>query len=168
MKKNKYIINKINTFIFDVDGVLTNGILGVSPSGDLIRYMWARDGYAIKLANKIGYNICIITGGESLPVFNRLKNLGIDDIYLNSNNKIDVFKSYCFSKKISPEKVLYMGDDVPDIKVMENVAFPCAPKDAIKEVKKISKYISNKNGGKGCVRDVIEKILISQNKWVLT
>lgn len=162
----KKLMKKIDTFIFDVDGVLTDGTLSIFPDGGLIRKMCARDGYAIKLAKEKGYNICIITGGENLMVFQRLKNLGIQSIYLKSNNKIKTFNCYCNSEKISPEKVLYMGDDIPDIEVMQSVLFPCSPKDAVNEVKSISKYISSKEGGKGCVRDVIEQTMKIQEKWI--
>lgn len=161
----KKLMKKIDTFVFDVDGVLTDGTLNIFPDGELIRTMCARDGYAIKLAKEKGYNICVITGGENLMVFQRLKNLGIKNIYLKSNNKIKTFNYYCSSEKISPENVLYMGDDIPDIEVMQSVLFPCSPKDAVHEVKIISKYISSKNGGKGCVRDVIEQTMKIQDKW---
>lgn len=162
----KKLMQKIDTFVFDVDGVLTDGTLSIFPDGELIRKMCARDGYAIKLAQEKGYNICVITGGENLMVFQRLKNLGIKNIYLKSNNKIETFNCYCVSEKISPEKVLYMGDDIPDIEVMQSVLFPCSPKDAVNEVKSISKYISSKEGGKGCVRDVIEQTMKIQGKWM--
>lgn len=161
----KKLMKKIGTFVFDVDGVLTDGTLSIFPDGTLIRKMCARDGYAIKLAKEKGYNICIITGGENLMVFQRLKNLGIKNIYLKSNNKIETFNYYCDSENISPETVLYMGDDIPDIEVMKSVLFPCSPKDAVHEVKSISKYISLKKGGNGCVRDVIEQTMKIQDKW---
>lgn len=159
------LMYKIDTFVFDVDGVLTDGTLSIFPDGALIRKMCARDGYAIKLAKEQGYNICIITGGENIMVLQRLQNLGIKNIYLKSKNKIETFNDYCNSEQISPDTVLYMGDDIPDIKVMQLVLFPCSPKDAVHEVKEISKYISSKKGGQGCVRDVIEKTLKIQDKW---
>lgn len=168
MKNYKSIMNDINTFVFDVDGVLTNGILGVFPGGNLVRYMSVKDGYAIRVAQEKGYNLCIISGGDDLMVFHRLKNLGIKHIYLKIENKTEKFKEYCASERISPNKVLYMGDDIPDIEVMQAVALPCAPKDAVAEVKAVSKYISPKKGGKGCVRDIIEQTLKVQGKWMKT
>lgn len=165
MKNYKQIMQNINTFVFDVDGVLTDGNLIIFPDGSLIRSMCARDGYAIKIANDKGYNICIITGGKNFMVFQRLKDLGIQHIYLKIKDKAKKFQSYCISEKISPKKVLYMGDDIPDIKVMQSVLLPCSPKDAVNEVKAISKYISPKKGGKGCVRDVIEQTLKIQGNW---
>ncbi|XOD69444.1 MAG: KdsC family phosphatase [Flavobacteriales bacterium AspAUS03] len=159
-------MNDINTFIFDVDGVLTNGVLSLFPNGRLVRHMSAKDGYAIRLAKEKGYNFCIITGGTDLMVFRRLKELGIHHIYLNIDNKIERFKTYCTSEQIPSHKILYMGDDILDIEVMQAVALPCAPKDAVAEVKAISKYISPKKGGKGCVRDVIEQTLKVQENWI--
>ncbi|XOD67075.1 MAG: KdsC family phosphatase [Flavobacteriales bacterium Tduv] len=161
-------MNDINTFVFDVDGVLTDSTLGLFPDGSLVRHMSTKDGYAIRVAQEKGYNLCIITGGDDLMVFHRLKNMGIRNIYLKIKNKIEKFIDYCVFERISPDKILYMGDDIPDIEVMQIVALPCAPKDAVAEVKAVSKYISPKKGGKGCVRDVIEQTLKIQGKWIET
>jgi 3-deoxy-D-manno-octulosonate 8-phosphate phosphatase (KDO 8-P phosphatase) len=161
----KELMPQIDTFIFDVDGVLTNGIVTIFPDGELVRQMNIKDGYALKSAVDAGYQVCIISGGSSEGVRTRLKGLGIKDIYLGVHDKIKVYEELLEKHNLVPENVLYMGDDVPDYPVMEKVGFACAPKDAAPEIKKVSKYISPKNGGEGCARDVIEQIMRVQGKW---
>lgn len=161
----KEIMPQITTFIFDVDGVLTDGTVTVFPNGELIRKMNTKDGYALKTAVALGYNVCIITGGTNAGIKTRLEGLGITDIYLGANNKIDQLEEYLASNKVSVDNVLYMGDDIPDYPPMELVALPACPKDAVPEIQNISKYVSQKKGGKGCVRDVIEQVLKVQDKW---
>lgn len=164
-KSYKEFMSQINTFIFDVDGVLTDGIVNITTSGELIRNMHTKDGYALKTAINAGYNVCIISGGNNEGVRKRLQGLGITDIYLGAHHKIDVFEEYIDIYNIKPENILYMGDDIPDYPVMKIVGLPCCPKDAVPEIQDISKYISQKKGGKGCVRDVIEQVLKVQGKW---
>ncbi|AFJ90863.1 hydrolase [Blattabacterium sp. (Blaberus giganteus)] len=159
------IMNDINTFIFDVDGVLTNCTFNLFPDGNLVRQMFAKDGYAMQLAKKKGYNLCIITRGSDLMVFKRLRGLNIRYIYQGVDNKKKYLDEYCNILNITKKKVLYMGDDIPDIEIMKSVALPCSPIDAVQEVKDISKYISPKRGGRGCVRDVIEQTLKIQKNW---
>ena len=161
----KELMPQIDTFIFDVDGVLTNGIVTIFPDGELVRQMNIKDGYALKSAVDAGYQVCIISGGSSESVRTRLQGLGITDIYLGVHDKIKVYEELLEKYNLVPESVLYMGDDVPDYPVMEKVGFACAPKDAAPEIKKVSKYISPKNGGEGCARDVIEQIMRVQGKW---
>ncbi len=164
-KSYKQIFPQIDTFIFDVDGVLTNGIVTVFPDGQLIRQMNIKDGYALKAAVKLGFNVCIISGGKNEGVRNRLANLGIRDIFLGAHNKIEQYNTYINEHNIKPENIIYMGDDIPDLPVMNRVGMPCCPSDAVREVQQISKYISDKKGGDGCVRDVIEQVLRVQGKW---
>lgn len=161
----KQLLPNINTLIFDVDGVLTNGLVTVMPDGQLIRNMNIKDGYALKTAIDKGYNICIISGGKNEGVRTRLANLGIKNIYLGAHNKIQQYKELVGKYNLKPENVLYMGDDVPDYPVMKLVGLACCPNDAAPEIQKISKYISNKKGGEGCVRDIIEQIMRVQGKW---
>lgn len=158
---------QINTFIFDVDGVLTNGIITITTSGELIRNMSIKDGYALKTAVDAGYNVCIISGGSNEGVRTRLEGLGITDIYLGTHTKTIQLEAYLNKKNITPENVLYMGDDIPDFPVMKKVGLPCCPKDAVSEIQDISLYVSQKKGGNGCVRDVIEQVLKVQGKWQL-
>lgn len=166
-KSYKEIMNDITTFIFDVDGVLTDGTVHVSQSGEMLREMNIRDGFAMKAAVESGYHVCIISGGSNEGVRIRLKNLGITDIHLATPNKVDTFKEYIELYNIKPEQVLYMGDDIPDFHVMKLVGLPTCPQDASPEIKAISNYISHKNGGKGAVRDVIEQVMKVQEKWHL-
>lgn len=161
----KQLLNKINTLIFDVDGVLTNGIVTIMPDGELVRHMNIKDGYALKTAVDKGLNVCIISGGKNEGVRTRLANLGIKDIFLGAHNKIEQYNDLVEKYNLQPENVLYMGDDVPDYPVMKLVGLPCCPNDAVQEIQQIAKYISDKKGGEGCVRDVIEQILRVQGKW---
>ncbi len=164
-KSYKEIMPQISTFIFDVDGVLTDGTVTVFPNGELVRSMNIKDGYALKTAIDMGYNICIISGGTNPAVKSRLQALGITDIYLGAHNKIEQLDEYLDIYNINPANVLYMGDDIPDIPVMKICGLATCPKDAAPEVQRISSYISQKKGGKGCARDVIEQVLKVQDKW---
>lgn len=164
-KSYKELLKDITTFVFDVDGVLTDGVITVTSSGELLRKMNIKDGYALKTAIDEGFNICIISGGSNEGVRKRLRGLGITDIYLGAHNKIDQLEEYFDIYNIQANEVLYMGDDIPDYYVMETVGLPCCPQDAVPEIKSISKYISHKKGGDGCVRDVIEQVLKIHGKW---
>jgi 3-deoxy-D-manno-octulosonate 8-phosphate phosphatase (KDO 8-P phosphatase) len=166
-KSYKEIMNEINTFIFDVDGVLTDGSVFVTNEGEMLRTMNIRDGYALKAAVESGYNVCIISGGSNEGVRVRLRNLGITDIHLGSPDKVETYKEYIELYNIQPKQVLYMGDDIPDFHVMKLVGLPTCPQDASPEIKAISTYISHKNGGKGAVREVIEQVMKVQGKWNL-
>lgn len=166
MEKNyKEIMPQITTFIFDVDGVMTDGMITIFPQGELIRQMNTKDGYALKTAVELGYNVCIISGGTNEAVRSRLKGLGITDVYLGAQHKREQLDEYLDIYNIPLENVLYMGDDIPDYPVMQMVGLPTCPKDAVPEIQHISKYVSHKKGGKGCVRDVIEQVLKVQDKW---
>jgi 3-deoxy-D-manno-octulosonate 8-phosphate phosphatase (KDO 8-P phosphatase) len=166
-KSYKELMNTITTFIFDVDGVLTDSSVHVTATGEMLRIMNIRDGFAMKAALESGYNVCIISGGNNEGVRIRLRNLGITDIHLASSDKVATFKEYIELYNIKPEQVLYMGDDIPDFHVMQLVGLPTCPQDSSPEIKVISKYISHKNGGKGAVRDVIEQVMKVQGKWHL-
>lgn len=165
-KSYKEIMNDITTFIFDVDGVLTDGTVHITPTGEMLREMNIRDGYAMKAAVENGYTVCIISGGSNEGVRIRLRNLGITDIHLGVHDKVEVFKEFTDIYNIKSEQVLYMGDDIPDFHVMKLVGLPTCPQDASPEIKGISNYISHKNGGKGAVRDVIEQVMKVQGKWM--
>ncbi|WP_299063616.1 HAD family hydrolase [uncultured Polaribacter sp.] len=161
----KQLLPKINTFIFDVDGVLTNGMLTIMPNGEMVRHMNVKDGYAMKNALNKGYRVCIITGGTSEGVKSRLMALGIKDVFLGAHDKIKQYNELVKKYNLQPENILYMGDDVPDYPVMKLVGLPACPNDAVREIQQVSKYISDKKGGDGCVRDVIEQVLRVQQKW---
>jgi 3-deoxy-D-manno-octulosonate 8-phosphate phosphatase (KDO 8-P phosphatase) len=157
----------INTFIFDLDGVLTDGSLIVDADGNWLRRMNIRDGYALQLAIKAGYNVVIISGSESVPVAERLNKLGITEVFMKVIDKEKFLKEYLLKNNYKIPEVLYMGDDIPDYSFMQIAGFACCPADAAFEIKKISSYISPLSGGKGCVRDVIEKVLKLNNHWPL-
>ncbi|TQI70645.1 3-deoxy-D-manno-octulosonate 8-phosphate phosphatase (KDO 8-P phosphatase) [Gramella sp. Hel_I_59] len=165
-KSYKEYLNQITTFVFDVDGVLTDGSLQVSTKGELLRTMNTKDGYAMKMALKAGFTICIISGGKNEGVRERLRGLGITDIYLGVDDKVEQMDEFFDIYDIKPEQVLYMGDDIPDYYPMKIVGLPCCPQDAVPELKEISLYVSHKNGGEGCVRDVIEQVMKVQGKWM--
>lgn len=158
----------IKTFIFDVDGVLTNSELIVLENGQLLRKMNTRDGYAIKLAIKKGYRVCIITGGKSEGVVSRLKGLGVVDIFKGIQDKEAAYAEYLDAYQIKADEILFMGDDLPDYEVMRLVALPCCPSDAAVEILGISQYVSPFKGGQACVRDVIEKVLKLNGDWLTT
>jgi 3-deoxy-D-manno-octulosonate 8-phosphate phosphatase (KDO 8-P phosphatase) len=155
----------IHTLMLDVDGVLTNGLVTIMEDGSLIRQMNIKDGYAMKSALAAGLKIFVITGGKSRGVVERLKALGIQEVYSGIADKLEKFRDLKDIFELDDEGILYMGDDIPDIEVMKRVGMPCCPADACPEVKEISLYISPHNGGEGCVRDVVEKILKLNGKW---
>jgi 3-deoxy-D-manno-octulosonate 8-phosphate phosphatase (KDO 8-P phosphatase) len=161
------LFKSIKAFVFDVDGVLATEILVILQGGDMARNMNSKDGYALQLAVKKGYAVAIISGGSSEPVRQRLERLGVKDVFLGIHNKKEVLLNYAKKNNLKLEEMLYMGDDIPDYLVMNLVGLPCCPADAVQEIKQISKYISPVNGGRGCGRDVIEKVLKLNGHWDL-
>jgi len=166
MTNYKENLKKITTLIFDYDGVMTDGTLVLQHEGQPLRSANVKDGYALQLAIKLGYNIVIISGGYSKSVENRFGSLNIKDVYLSVKDKLSVFQEHIKNNNIKPEEVVYMGDDIPDYRVMKAVGIPVCPADASEEIKEISVYISDKKGGNGCVRDIIEQVLKVQGKWM--
>ena len=164
-KSYKEYLQHITTFILDVDGVLTDGIVIINTDGELLRNMNIKDGFALKTAIDKGFKVCIISGGVNEGVRKRLEGLGVKDVFLGAHHKTTLLQNYFEQHHIKPENVLYMGDDLPDYTAMRMVGLPCCPQDAVPEIKNISKYISHKKGGKGCVRDVIEQVLKVQGHW---
>ncbi len=160
----KIKLRSITCLIFDVDGVLTNGTLLVTPN-ELHRTMNIKDGYALKAAVDAGYKVCIISGGKSESVRKRLSDLGINDIHLGVQDKKAILKKIMDEGKLQATNVLYMGDDLPDYEVMQISGLPCCPADACPEIKALSIYISAQKGGEGCARDVIEQVMRLHNKW---
>jgi 3-deoxy-D-manno-octulosonate 8-phosphate phosphatase (KDO 8-P phosphatase) len=165
MENFKTKLTRVKAFLFDVDGVLTDGSVTLMPDGEQVRIMNIKDGYALQLAVKKGYKIAIISGGRSEMVRTRLNKLGITDVYLGIESKVDTYKEFLEIHELSPDEILYMGDDIPDYEVMKRVGIPTCPKDSVQEIKDISLYISHQKGGKGAVRDVIEQVLKVQGKW---
>ncbi|OQP56951.1 3-deoxy-D-manno-octulosonate 8-phosphate phosphatase [Niastella vici] len=158
---------QVTTFVFDVDGVLTDGTLFVFDDGQFVRRMNIKDGFALQLAVKKGFRVAVISGGASDAVTQRLNRLGINDVFMQVTDKKGKLTEYVQQHNLAWSEVLFMGDDIPDYEVMQQVGMPCAPADAAMEIKQIAKYISSLPGGMGCVREVIEKVLKLNNKWEL-
>ena len=148
----------INTFVFDVDGVLTDGSVLLLENGLQARQMNIKDGLALQMAVKNGYKVVIVSGAASEPVINRFVYLGIEEIHLGVKDKLNFLENFVKQNGLDWTKILFMGDDLPDLLVLQKAGLPCCPADAAVEVKKISKYISPQKGGNGCVRDVREKV----------
>jgi len=159
------LFKNITTLVFDVDGVLTDGSLTLLPGGAMVRKMNIKDGYGLQLAIKKGYYVLIISGGDSPEAKDRLAKLGVQHIYMRSTDKKGVLQAFFTQYNLQPGEVLFMGDDIPDYEVMQMVGLPCCPRDAVAEIKEISKYISPVKGGEGCARDVIEKVLKLRGDW---
>lgn len=161
----KEIFKNITTVVLDVDGVLTNGDIILMPGMQPVRKMNAKDGYAMQLAVRNGIRIAIITGGRSPEVKERLHGLGITDIYLGASSKMESYEDLKMCYDLTDDEILYMGDDLPDYDIMKIVALAAAPQDAAPEIKSVADYVSPIDGGKGCVRDVLEQLLKIQGKW---
>ena len=166
MANYKELLKNINTFIFDYDGVLTDGSIIMTSLGEAYRISNVKDGYALQLAKKKGYRVAVISGAHSESMIQRLTSVQITDVFLGVEKKLDVFNQYLEDHNLNREQVLFMGDDIPDYELMLEAGVPTCPADAAEEIKSVAKYISHFNGGKGCVRDVIEQVLKVQGKWM--
>jgi len=165
MENYKHKLNHIKAFVFDVDGVLTNGQLLINEQGDLLRSMNVKDGYALKNALNEGYKICIISGGNNPGVEKRLSNLGIHMIFMNIKDKMKCLNEFIEQENLQLKQVAFMGDDLPDYEVMQKSGLAVAPQDAVPEIKKIAHYVSHLKGGDACVRDLIKQVLSVQGNW---
>ena len=161
-----YDLRKIRAIIFDVDGVLSAETITLHPNGEPMRTVNIKDGYAIQLAQKMGLRIVILTGGNTEAVRMRYERLGVEDIYMRCAVKIRTYDDFLDKYGLTDEEVIYMGDDVPDYEIMRRVGCPVCPADACTDIKGISIYVSDRKGGEGCARDVIEQVLRAQGKWL--
>lgn len=161
----KQALTKITTFIFDIDGVLTNNTVFVNEEGQLLRNMHSKDGYAIQLAVKKGYKIVIISGGNNEPIKKVLERANVPFVFIRVHDKLQCYKDLINEHSLKDEEVMYMGDDLPDWEVMKRVGVAACPKDAATEIKEICMYISDRKGGEGCVRDIIEQTMRVQGTW---
>ena len=159
-------LKNIKAFIFDVDGVLSTDTSPLDESGDPVRTANVKDGFAIRYALLNGFQVAIITGANTQRVKLRYKKLGVEHIYLNSFNKIVCLEDIIAKTGLQKDEILYMGDDLVDLQIMKEIAIPTCPIDAVPEIKAVSLYISDKKGGEGCVRDVIEQVLRLHNNWM--
>ncbi len=159
---------RIKAFAFDVDGVFTDGGILCDLVGELYRTFDSKDGFAVRMATLKGYPTAIITGGRSGSIVARFRSCGVlpEDVYLGSRDKITDFEDFCRKYSLSHEDVLYIGDDIPDIPVMEVCGMAVCPSDAVDEVIAVSDFVSPKIGGHGCVRDAIERVMKAHGKWV--
>ncbi|KAA6342406.1 3-deoxy-D-manno-octulosonate 8-phosphate phosphatase KdsC [termite gut metagenome] len=167
MSTINYDLTKIKALVFDVDGVLSTDVMSLHPSGEPMRTANVKDGYAIQLAVKQGLYVAVITGGRTEAVRLRYAGLGIADIYMHSVVKLHDYCHFRDKYQLKDEEILYMGDDIPDLEVLQTCGLPCCPKDATFEVKKNVLYISHCSGGQGCGRDVVEQVLKVQEKWMV-
>jgi 3-deoxy-D-manno-octulosonate 8-phosphate phosphatase (KDO 8-P phosphatase) len=166
MTNFKEDLAKVKAFVFDIDGVMSLQTISLNAFGVPNRTVNLRDGYAIQLAVKKGYQVAVISGSNAKEYIKRLKLLGVKDVYLNSRSKVDHFNSFLKKYNIQKSDVLFMGDDIPDYGVMKLAGVPVCPADADSEIRQVALYISDKRGGEGCVRDVIEQVLRLHNNWM--
>ncbi|MEO6133925.1 MAG: HAD-IIIA family hydrolase [Ginsengibacter sp.] len=157
----------VKTFVFDMDGVLTDGGLYITEENKWLRKMHVRDGYALQLAIKSGYNIIVISGSDSPEVANRLNRLGVQHVFMGVKDKSTILQEWMLANNLELSESLFMGDDIPDYECMNLVGIATCPLDAVSEIKEVATYISPFCGGEGCVRDVIEKVMKLNGKWSL-
>lgn len=162
-----YNLNKIKAIIFDVDGVLSLSTIPMNDKGEPMRTVNIKDGYAIQLAQKQGLRIAIITGADNESIRKRYEKLGVQDIFTKCAVKLQIYEALKKQYKLTDEEIIYMGDDIPDYEVMSRCGCPCCPADACRDIKEISRYISDYDGGKGCGRDIIEQVLRTKGQWLM-
>ena len=155
----------ITTLMFDIDGVMTDGKVLIMESGEMVRNMNSKDGYALHLAVTKGYRMAVISGGNNVAVKNALSRTGINDVFIGQHDKLSCYLDYIEKYNLKDEEILFVGDDLPDYEIMSRVGLAVCPNDAAVEIKAICTYVSPRNGGEGCVRDIIEQVLRSQGKW---
>ena len=165
MSRTDFDLSRIKAFAFDVDGVLSPDTIPLHPSGEPMRIVNIKDGYALQFAAKMGYPIAIITGGRTEAVRKRFEGLGLNHVYMGATVKIEIFKKWLDECGLRPDEVMYMGDDIPDLECMQAVGLPVCPADASCEIIEASRYVSEFPGGHGCVRDIIEQVLRAQGNW---
>lgn len=166
MNQNSNLFQAITTFIFDYDGVMTDGKVYSDHDGNPWRATNVKDGYALQLATKLGYNVAVISGAICPSMITRMNSLGVTDVFTGVPHKVQKLNEYMEQKGLKPEEIVFMGDDIPDIRVMQAVGLAACPADAADEVREISGYVSPKEGGKGAVRDLIKQVLTAHGKWM--
>ena len=162
-----YDLKEIKAIIFDIDGVLSSKTITLSSEGEPLRTVNIKDGYAIQLAMKLGLRIAIMTGAKVTSIRKRYEGLGVEDIYIGCSVKIETYETFLHKYGLTDKEIMYMGDDIPDLEIMRRVGCPVCPKDACPEIKEVSIYVSDRIGGHGCGRDIIEQVLRAQGKWIM-
>lgn len=165
MENFKQKLTRVKTLLFDVDGVLTNGQVFLMENGEVLRNLNSKDGFALRLAAKKGYRIGVITAGSSQMIKKTLEGFGVQDVFLSQHDKLQCYKDFINEHSLNEDEILYMGDDLPDYEVMQRVGVATCPYNSAHEIKEICIYISSRNGGEGCVRDIIEQVMRSQGTW---
>jgi 3-deoxy-D-manno-octulosonate 8-phosphate phosphatase (KDO 8-P phosphatase) len=165
MRNFKERLNKITTIMFDVDGVMTDGKVLVMESGEMVRNIFSKDGYAINQAVAQGYRVAVISGGNNTAVKNALARNGVTDVFIREHDKLACYNEYKELHSLSDEEILFMGDDLPDYEIMTRTGVAACPGDAVSEIKSICQYVSPFKGGEGCVRDIIEQVMRVHGKW---
>ena len=166
MKEYENLLGGITTFIFDYDGVMTDGTVYMDSNGDPLRTSNVKDGYALQLASKLGFHLAVISGAVVTNITKRLNMLGVNDVFTGIPDKVVKLEEYMAQYGLKPEQIVYVGDDIPDLKVMQRVGVAACPSDAAPEIRQICHFISERPGGRGCVRDIIEQTLKVQGKWM--
>lgn len=166
MSSINYDLTKIKAIAFDVDGVLSPSTIPMSSTGEPLRMVNIKDGYAIQLAVKMGYKIAIISGAKTEAVVTRFRGLGVQDVFTSIAIKLPCLLEWMEKYELKPEEVIFGGDDIPDMEAMNHVGLPVAPSDAAPEIKEVAKYISPIKGGYGFGRDIIEQVMKAQGKWL--
>lgn len=162
-----YDLKEIKAIIFDIDGVLSSETITLSSEGEPLRTVNIKDGYAIQLAMKLGLRIAIMTGAKVTSIRKRYEGLGVEDISIGCSVKIETYETFLHKYGLTDKEIMYMGDDIPDLEIMRRVGCPVCPKDACPEIKEVSIYVSDRIGGHGCGRDIIEQVLRAQGKWIM-
>lgn len=162
-----YDLKEIKAIIFDIDGVLSSETITLSSEGEPLRTVNIKDGYAIQLAMKLGLRIAIMTGAKVTSIRKRYEGLGVEDIYIGCSVKIETYETFLHKYGLTDKEIMYMGDDIPDLEIMRRVGCPVCPKDACPEIKEVSIFVSDRIGGHGCGRDIIEQVLRAQGKWIM-
>ena len=166
MSSINYDLSKIKGFAFDVDGVLSPSVIPLHPNGEPMRCVSVKDGYALQLAIKHGYQVAVITGGNTEAVRKRFVGLGVQTVILGADMKLQFFEEWLKNTGLKPEEVVYAGDDIPDYGAMQHAGLSVAPADAASEIKEIAKYISPLNGGQGVGREIIEQVMKAKGEWL--
>ena len=166
MNEYEEFLKKVTTFIFDYDGVMTDGTVYMDSNGDPLRTSNVKDGYALQLASKLGYHLAVISGAVVTNITKRLNMLGVHDVFTGIPDKVVKLEEYMEQYGLKPEEIVYVGDDIPDLRVMRRVGVAACPADAAPEIRDICRFVSERPGGQGCVRDIIEQTLKVQGKWM--
>lgn len=166
MNECENLLKNVTAFIFDYDGVMTDGTVYMDSNGDPLRTSNVKDGYALQLAGKLGYHLAVISGAVVTNITKRLNMLGVTDVFTGIPDKVVKLEEYMEQYGLKPEQIVYVGDDIPDLPVMRRVGVAACPADAAPEIRQICHFISERPGGRGCVRDIIEQTLKVQGKWM--